>query len=112
MNYIFVVCEKTTDNVDEVAEETTPCVQNDLPGSVQEEQDCVSDGCNKYSNTNNNYFINNHLSSIEDVMDQAKTYELDGLSKKNYETAIEVMFNSESISVAVKSFLAKLFVRD
>ncbi len=96
---LYVVCEKTTVKVDEVAEETTPCVQNDLPRSVQEEQGCVSDGCNKYSNTNNNYFINNHLSSIEDVMDQAKTYELDGLSKKNYETAIEIMFNSESISV-------------
>ncbi len=99
---LYVVCEKTTVKVDGVAEDTTPCVQNDLPGSVQEEQGCVSDGCNKYSNTNNNYFINNHLSSIEDVMDQAKTYELNGLTKKNYESAIEIMFNSESISVGGK----------
>lgn len=96
---LYVVCEKTTVKVDEVAEDTTSCVQDDLPGSVQEEQGCVSDGCNKYSNTNNNYFINNHLSSIKDVMDRAETYELNGLTKKNYESAIEIMFNSESISV-------------
>ena len=32
-------------------------------------------------------------------MKQAETYRLEGLSKKNYETAIEIMFNSESISV-------------
>ena len=32
-------------------------------------------------------------------MDQAETYELEGLSKKNYESALEIMFNSESISV-------------
>ena len=32
-------------------------------------------------------------------MKQAETYELEGLTKKNYETAIEIMFNSESISV-------------
>lgn len=96
---LYVVCEKTTVKVDEATEDTTPCVQNDLPGSVQEEQGCASDGCNKYSNINNNYFINNHLSSIEDVMNRAETYELNGLTKKNYESAIEIMFNSESISV-------------
>ena len=96
---LYVVCEKTTIKVDETVEDTTSCVQDDLPGSVQEEQSCVSDGYNKYSNINNNYFINNHLSSIEDVMEQAETYELEGLSKKNYESALEIMFNSESISV-------------
>ena len=96
---LYVVCEKTTVKVDEAIEETTPCVQSDLPGSVQEEQGSVSDGCNKYSNINNNYFINNHLSSIRDVMDKAETYRLEGLSKKNYESALEIMFNSESISV-------------
>ena len=58
---LFVVCEKTTVKAEEVAEDTTSCVPNDLPGSVQEEQGGVSDGYNKYSNTNNNYFINNHL---------------------------------------------------
>lgn len=88
---LYVVCEKTTVKVDEAIEDTTPC--------VQEEQGGVSDGCNKYSNTNYNSFINNHLSSIEDVMEQAETYELEGLSKKNYESALEIMFNSESISV-------------
>ncbi|MBQ9097282.1 MAG: helix-turn-helix domain-containing protein [Clostridia bacterium] len=96
---LYVVCEKTTVKVDEVAEDTTSCMQDNLPGSVQKEQGGVSDGCNKYSNANNNYFINNHLSSIKDVMDQAETYELEGLTKKNYETAIEIMFNSESILV-------------
>ena len=96
---LYVVCEKTTVKVDEDTEDTTPCVQDDLPDSVQDEQGGVSDGCNKYSNINNNYFIHNHLSSIRDVMDKAETYRLEGLSKKNYETAIEIMFNSESISV-------------
>ena len=32
-------------------------------------------------------------------MNRAETYELNGLTKKNYESAIEIMFNSESISV-------------
>ena len=32
-------------------------------------------------------------------MEQAETYRLEGLSKKNYESALEIMFNSESISV-------------
>ena len=96
---LYEVCEKTTVKVNEVAEDTTPCVQDDLPDSVQEEQGGVSDGYNKYSNINNNYFINNHLSSIEDVMDCAETYELKGLTKKNYESAIEIMFNSKLISV-------------
>ena len=96
---LYVVCEKTTVKVDKDTEDTTPYVQDNLHGSVQEEQCCVSDGCNKYSNINNNYFINNRLSSIGDVMDQAETYRLEGLSKKNYESALEIMFNSESISV-------------
>ena len=47
---LYVVCEKTTVKVDEAIDDTTPCVQEDLTGSVQEEQGCVSDGCNKYSN--------------------------------------------------------------
>ena len=32
-------------------------------------------------------------------MDRAETYELKGMTKKNYESALEIMFNSESISV-------------
>lgn len=32
-------------------------------------------------------------------MDQAETYELNRLTKKNYESAIGIMFNSESISI-------------
>ncbi len=79
---LYVVCEKTTVKVDEATEGAIPCVQDDLPGSVQKEQGCASDGCNKYSNINNNYFINNHLSSIDDVMDRAETYYLDGPVKK------------------------------
>lgn len=96
---LYVVCEKTTVKVDEVAENTTPCIQDDLPGSAQEKQGGVSNDCNKYLNTNNNYFINNHLSSIEDVLEQAETYNLGGATKKNYESALEIMFNSKFISV-------------
>lgn len=96
---LYVVCEKTTVEVNEVAEDTISCVQDDLPRSVQDEQGCMSDGCNKYSNINNNYFINNHLSSIEDLMDRAEAYYLEGTAKKNYESALEIMFGSKSISV-------------
>lgn len=100
---LYVVCEKTTMQVaekpDEVVSSTTSCVSDDLPYGCEMNEGGVSDGYNKYSNINNNSFINTHLSSIEDVMEQAETYELDGLTKKNYESAIEIMFNSESISV-------------
>ncbi len=99
---LYVVCEKTTMQVaekpDEVVSSTTSCVPDDLPYGCEMNEGCVQDDYNKYSNINN-YFINNHLSSIEDVMNRAETYELEGLTKKNYETAIEIMFNSESISV-------------
>ena len=96
---LYVVCVKTTDEDDEVAENTTDSIPDDSPSGVSEERGGVQDDCNKYINKNINYFINNHLSSIEDVMDRAETYELNGLTKKNYESAIEIMFNSESISV-------------
>ena len=96
---LYVVCVKTTDEDDEVTENTTDSIPDDSPPGVSEERGGVQDDCNKYINKNINYFINNHLSSIEDVMDQAETYELEGLTKKNYESAIEIMFNSELISV-------------
>ena len=100
---LYVVCEKTSMQIaekpDEVVSSTTSCVPDDLPCDCEMTEDCVSDGYNKYSNINNNYFINNHLSSIENLMDRAETYYLEGLAKKNYESAIEIMFNSESISV-------------
>ena len=100
---LYVVCEKTAMQVaekpDDVVSNTTFSVPNDLPHGCETTEDGVSNDYNKYSNINNNYFINNQLSSIEDVMNQAETYRLEGLSKKNYETAIEIMFNSESISV-------------
>ena len=100
---LYVVCEKTNVKVDEVIEDTTPCVQDDLPGSVREEQGGVSNDYNKYSNTNNNYFINNHLSSIENVLEHAETYNLEGVTKKNYETALEIMYNSKSILIGGES---------
>ena len=100
---LYVVCEKNTIQVaekpDVVVSNTTSCVPDDLPCDYEMTEGSVSNDYNKYSNINNNYFINNHLSSIEDVMDQAETYELNGMTKKNYESAIEIMFNSESISV-------------
>lgn len=96
---LYVVCEKTTVSVNEVAEDTASCVQDDLPCCSGHDTGGVSNGCNKYSNINTNYFINNHLSSIEDVMDRAQTYNLEGVTKKNYESAIEVMYNSKSIFV-------------
>ena len=100
---LYVVCEKTTMQVaekpDEVGSNTTSSTSDDLPCGCEKSKGGVSYDCNKYINKNINYFINNHLSSIEDVMDQAETYELNGLTKKNYESALEIMFNSESISV-------------
>ena len=96
---LYVVCVKTTDEDEEVAENTTVSIPDDSHSGVSEERGGVQDDCNKYINKNINYFINNHLSSIEDLMDRAETYYLEGPAKKNYESAIEIMFNSESISV-------------
>lgn len=107
---LYVVCEKTTVKVDEAIDDTTPCVQDDLPGSVQEEQGCESDGYNKYSNINNNYFINNHLSSIEDVMKRAETYELEGITKKITKLQLKLCLIQNQFQSAVKPFLVKLFV--
>ena len=100
---LYVVCEKTTLQVveksDEGATNTTPCVQDDQPTGYEETEGCVSDDHDKYLNKNINYFNNTHLSSIEDVMDKAETYFLDGELKKNFESAIEIMYNSKSIKV-------------
>lgn len=96
---LYIVCVKNTDEVDKVAENTTDSIPDDLPYGVSKERGSVQDDRNKYSNINTNYFINNHLSSTEDVLEQAETYNLCGAMKKNYESALEIMFNSKSISV-------------
>lgn len=100
---LYVVCEKTTMQIaekpDEVVSNTTSSTPDDLPCGCEKSKGGVSYDCNKYINKNINYFINNHLLSIEDLMDRAETYYLEGPVKKNYESAIEIMFNSESISV-------------
>ncbi len=70
----------------------------------------MQDGLYKYSNTNNNCFINNHLSSTEDVFEQAETYNLNGAMKKNHESALEIMFNSKFISVGGEN-IAREIVR-
>ena len=100
---LYVVCEKTTMQVaekpDEVVSSTTSCMPDDLPYGCEMNEGCVSNDYNKYSNINNKYFINNHLSSIKDVMDRAKIYELDGVLKKDFESAIEIMYNKKFIEV-------------
>ena len=96
---LYVVCEKTTVKVNEVIEDTASCVQDNLPCCSGQDAGSMSNGCNKYSNINTNYSINNHLSSIEDVMERAQTYNLEGVTKKNYESALEIMYNSKSILV-------------
>ena len=96
---LYVVCIKITDEDDEVTENTTDSIPDDSSPGVPEERGGVQDDCNKYINKNINYFNNNHLSSIDDLMERAETYYLEGMSKKNYESALEIMFNSESISV-------------
>ena len=96
---LYVVCVKTTDEDDEVAEKTTDSIPDDSPPSVSEEQCGVPNDCNKYINKNINYIINNHPSSIKDVMDRAKIYELDGALKKHFESAIEIMYNKKFIEV-------------
>jgi hypothetical protein len=81
------------------AENTTDSIPDDSPPGVSEEQGGVQDDYNKYPNINNKYFNNNHLSSIKDVMDRAKIYELDGALKKHFESAIEIMYNKKFIEV-------------
>lgn len=100
---LYVVCEKTALQVaeksDEVVSSTTTRVPDGLPGCSSQATGGVSDDRNKYSSNNIKYFNNNHLSSIEDLMQQAETYNLEGQAKKNFESAIEIMFNSKFISV-------------
>lgn len=96
---LYVVCEKTTMQVvekpAEVAQDTTSCVPDDSPVGCKTTEGGVQDDHNKYININNNSFINTHPSSIEDVMDKAKTYRLKGELKKHFESAIEIMYNKE-----------------
>lgn len=96
---LYVVCEKTTVRLSEVAENTTPCISDDLPGGVQEDIGGASDDYNKYPYINNNYFTNNHLLSIEDVKDRAETYNLYDETRKQFEAALEIMYNSKSILI-------------
>ena len=74
-------------------------MSDDLSGYPSQATGGVSDDRNKYSNNNIKYFNNNHLSSIKDLMEQAETYNLEGQVKKNFESVIEIMFNSKFISV-------------
>ena len=91
-----MVCEKTDTGV---IAATGDSVSDELPGGVCEDLGGLSDGCNKYINNNTNNFINTYHLSIEDVLEQAETYNLSGSTRKNFESAIEIMYNSKSISV-------------
>ena len=93
---IYVVCEKTDTKV---IADTGDSVSDDLPGGVCEDLGGLSDGYNKYINNNTNNFINTYHLSIEDVLEQTETYNLSGSTRKNFESAIEIMYNSKSISV-------------
>lgn len=93
---LYVVCEKTTM---QVAEDTTPCTSEDR-GSVH-------DDYNKYTNINNN-FNNNHHLSIEDVLRQAGIDKLQNEMKKNYESAIEFMYHSKSVSVGGRNISGEI----
>lgn len=93
---IYVVCEKTDTKV---IADTGDSVSDDLPSGVCEDLGGLSDGCNKYINNNTNNFINTYHLSIEDVLEQSETYNLSGITRKNFESAIEIMYNSKSISV-------------
>ncbi len=97
---IYVVCDKTDT---EVATSTGDSVSKDLPGSVCADLGRFSDGYNKYINNNTYNFINTYHLSIENVLEQAETENLTGLTRKNFESAIEIMYNSKSISVGGQS---------
>lgn len=96
---LYVVCEKTNVRLSEVAANTTPCISDDLPDSVQEDIGGVPGDHNKYPYINNNYFTNNHLLSIEEVMDRSEIHKLYDETRKHFEAALEIMYNSKSISI-------------
>lgn len=96
---LYTVCTEYYEDEKQYAEKTMDSMPDELRDSLLEEPDSMPDGLNKYPNININNFINNQSSSIERLMDQAETYNLEGQLKTDFEEALEKMYSRKYIKV-------------
>ena len=94
---IYTVCTEYYEDKKQSAEKTTDGIPEGHRDSLLEEPDSMQDGLYKYSNNNIKNFINNQSSSIERLMDQAETYNLEGQLKIDFEEALERMYRQKYI---------------
>ncbi len=96
---LYTVCTEYYEDEKQSAEKTTDSISEGHRDSLSEEPDSMPDGLYKDSNKNIKDFINNQSSSIERLMDQAETYELEGQLKIDFEEALERMYRQKYIKV-------------
>ena len=96
---LYTVCQEYYEDEKQSAEKTTDGIPEGHRDSLPEEPDSMQDGLYKYSNKNIKDFINDQSSSIERLMDQAETYELEGQLKIDFEEALERMYRQKYIKV-------------
>ena len=96
---LYTVCTEYYEDEKQSAEKTTDSISKGHRDSLPEEPDSMQDGLYKYSNKNTKDFINNQSLSIERLMDQAETYNLEGQLKIDFEEALERMYRQKYIKV-------------
>ncbi len=105
---LYTVCQEYYEDEKQSTEKTTDSIPEGHHDSISEEPDSMQDGLYKYSNKNIKDFINNQTSSIEMLMDQAETYELEGQLKIDFEEALERMYRQKYIKVYGEKIPQKL----
>ena len=93
---LYTVCTEYYEDKKRSAEKTTDSISKGHRDSLPEEPDSMQDGLYKYSNNNIKDFINNQSSSIERLMDQAETYNLEGQLKIDFEEATGRFYHSQT----------------
>ena len=96
---LYTVCTEYYEDEKQSAEKTTDSISKGHRDSLPEKPDSMQDGLYKYSNKNIKDFINNQSLSIERLMDQAETYNLEGQLKIDFEEALERMYSQKYIKV-------------
>ena len=96
---LYTVCQEYYEDKKQSAEKTTDSILKGHRDGLPEKPDSMQDGLYKYSNKNIKDFINNQSSSIERLMDQAETYNLEGQLKIDFKKALERMYRQKYIKV-------------